>query len=119
MGSVVNELRARYNLSVNDFVTKIFLAIPWFFIIWLISQSFDGAIDGFLTFVLVVILVPVAIIMNLVTVLFSKGTVVMKQMKDMQNMGQKKQTVAAESSRQEAVNYAELPWYDVRRWMNK
>jgi len=100
---------------MSEFVLRILLVAPWVFIVWLIGQGFAGEIDGLLTFVLVLILIPIAAVLNLISVVLVRGR---KLLKEVHNMNSQ-QSAQKKTDRISAVNYADLAWYDPRRWTRK
>lgn len=95
---------------MRGFFERLALALPWIFIIWFIAQTLSGDVDGLLAFVLVVILVPLAAMINLVTVIGFRGYEVMKVFRGAQQRGKQ------QSKTLESTNYAELPWWNPKRW---
>ena len=97
---------------MSDLLQRIVIVIPWIFIGWLIGRGISGEMDGLLVFVLVIILVPIGIFLNLLTIILFKGRQAIKMLKQMQD-AQKKGQEPIKSD-----NYADLPWWNPKRWMN-
>lgn len=91
-------------------VLRLFLVVPWVFLIWLIAQGMEGEISAVLVFILLFFLIPLAIIMNLVTVAAFHGHAAVKMIRQ----AQKRNDVG--NQKLESENYADLPWWDMRRW---
>lgn len=90
---------------------RILLIIPWLFLIWFISLGISGSINILLMFLLLFILIPGAVVVNLITVILVQGRQVMKIMRDFQN-GQ-----TAQGKKLESTNYSDLPWWNPRKYM--
>lgn len=86
------------------------LTVPWLFLVWFVAQGFAGNIDGFLVFFLLFILVPLAVIFNFATIVFFRGKDVFQTIKRAQQGAAKKQEPL------QSTNYADLPWWNPRRW---
>lgn len=104
---------------MREMILRFLLIIPWMFLAWLIGQGIQGEINGFLVFILCILLVPALAMINLITTVVVRGGLVIKQMKDMQAHAEQAQSGAAAPKRvgrKKAQNVAELKWYDMRRW---
>lgn len=95
---------------MSRLILRVILLVPWVFIIWLISEGFEGAIDGLLVFFLLFILIPLAIFINVVTVVVINGRGVFKQIREAQKRSHKKDEPL------KSTNYADLAWWNPRRW---
>jgi hypothetical protein len=84
--------------------------MPWIFLIWLIGQGIGGQIDALLVFALLFILIPGAMVLNLLTVVGFQGRAAIKMIRNVQK-GQN------EPKQIESANYADLPWWNPKRWM--
>jgi len=100
---------------MNRLLLRVFLAIPWVGIVWLLVQAFDGNIGWLLTIVLLFILIPAAIIINIITVVAVKGSAFLKQVRNMQQAAPKSRKNKSKD-RLKVDNVNDLPWYDPRRW---
>lgn len=95
---------------VKQIVLRILLLVPWLFLIWLIGQGIAGEVSALLVFVLLFILIPVAIVANLVTVVAFQGHTVMKVVRQ----AQKSRDVG--NQKLESENYADLPWWNPKKY---
>lgn len=84
--------------------------MPWIFLVWLIAQGMMGEVDGLLVFALLFILIPGAVVLNLITFVAFQGHEAMKIMRNMQ----RSRDVGNQKLKSE--NYAELPWWDWRKY---
>ena len=89
---------------------RLVLLVPWVFLIWLIAQGMDGEISPVLVFILLFFLIPLSIILNLITLAVFHGHAAIKMIRQVQ----KRNDVG--SQKLESENYADLSWWDVRRW---
>ncbi len=96
--------------SLKQFFLRILLLVPWVFLIWMIGQGISGEMDMLLVFVLLFILIPGAIVINLVTVIAFQGHQAIKMMRQMQ----KSRDVG--NQKLESENYADLPWWNPKKW---
>jgi type III secretory pathway component EscV len=90
----------------------IMLIIPWIFILYLVGNIFSGDIGWLLGFVLVVILVPLAVVVNLMTAFLVRGKQFADQFKQARQQAQSKASGQApkskttKSGRVKVKNYA-------------
>ena len=98
---------------MSEFVLRVLIIIPWLFIGWLLGKAFSGDMGWLLVVTLVIILVPLAGIINLITIAVVRGRAVLKTVIQAQ-----KDATDGDSTtkRVEATNIADLPWYNPRRW---
>ena len=95
---------------MRQILLRIALLVPWAFLIWLIVQGMNGEISAVLVFVLLFFLIPMAIIINLVTVAAFHGHAAIKMIRQVQT------SKDVGNQRLESENYADLPWWDPKRW---
>ena len=100
----------RIQSMINGLFLRLFLLVPWIFLVWLIGQGIAGEISALLVFVLLFILIPAAIVVNLITVVAFQGHQALKMIRNLQ----KSKDVG--NQKLESTNYSELPWWDPRRW---
>lgn len=86
---------------------RVVLSLPWLGILWLIIQAFNDKIDGLFVFGLLFILVPLAVVVNAVSIIGIRGKSFMKQIEKAQKKGK--------STPLKSTNYADLPKWDPRR----
>ena len=89
---------------------RIILLVPWIFLVWLIGQGISGEVSGLLVFVLLFILIPAAMVLNLVTVITFQGHQALKMLRTMQ----KSKDVGNQKLKSE--NYADLPWWNPKKY---
>jgi len=89
---------------------RFLLLTPWLFLVWMIGQGISGEMSMLLVFVLLFILIPGAIVINLVTVVLFQGQQALKMMRQVQK--------AREQGKKplESENYAELPWWNPKKY---
>jgi hypothetical protein len=96
---------------MNMLLLRFFLILPWLGLLWLIALGIEGQISALLVFCLLFILIPGAIVLNLVTVIAFQGQAVFKVARNVQ----KSRDVGNQRLRSE--NYADLPWWHPKRWL--
>jgi len=94
----------------SKFLQRVITVIPWLFLGWLVGRGISGEMDGLLVFVLVIILIPLAITFNILTIVLFQGKAVLKRIRQAQT-AQKQQSAPLKSK-----NYADLPWWHPKRW---
>ena len=95
---------------MRKLLLRLALLVPWVFLIWLIGQGISGEISALLVFILLFILIPVAMFLNVVTMVFFQGQQFMKQVREMQKAR------TGQSEPLESENYADLPKWDPRKY---
>lgn len=75
--------------------------------VWLIAQGFNGEISGLLVFVLVIILIPVALVVNIFTLVLVRGSSMIKQLRSVQKQASQKATSSHRGGRVRVENLAE------------
>ena len=95
---------------LKQIVLRLILLVPWVFLVWLIGQGISGEVSILLVFVLLFILIPLAIIINLVTIVLFQGQQALKMMRQVQKM-RKEGAKPLESE-----NYADLPWWNPKKY---
>lgn len=96
---------------MKGFFLRVTLLVPWVFLIWLIAEGMQGDISGLLVFFLLFILIPLAMVMNLVTVIAFQGATIFRMARQVQ----RSKDVGNTKLRSE--NYADLPWWSPKRWL--
>lgn len=91
---------------IQNLLLRILLVAPWVFIVWLVARGFSGEIDGLLVFVLLVLLMPLIIFINVLTIVLFKGRQFIKKVQQAQK--------GEEPLKSD--NYAELPWWNPKKW---
>lgn len=89
---------------------RVLLLIPWILLVWLIGQGISGEISILLVFVLLFILIPAAIVVNLLTVVLFQGQQAIQMMRQMQKAREQ------QSKPLESENYADLPWWNPKKY---
>ena len=89
---------------------RIVLLIPWLFLVWLIGQGMSGEISALLVFVLLFILIPLAMVLDLFTVIIFQGHTALKMIRNMQT------SKDVGSQKLESENYADLPWWNPKKY---
>ncbi len=95
---------------MKELLLRVFILIPWIFLVWLIGEGIQGNVSGLLVVLLVILLIPVALILNVITIVAMKGHVlftVLRQVQKSKDIGNQKL---------ESTNYSDLPWWDVRKY---
>ena len=96
--------------TIKQLFMRLTLLVPWVFLVWLIGQGISGDMSILLVFVLLFILIPGAMVLNLVTVIAFQGHQAMKMVRNMQtskDIGNKKL---------ESTNYSDLPWWNPKKY---
>ncbi len=101
--------------------TRLIVLAPWFGIGWLIILTLRGYGNAFLMVLLILLLIPLAAIANLISIILIKTLQAIALMKLHQRAAAAGQDggAATTAPRKKLVNYADLAWYDVRRWMQR
>ncbi len=94
----------------KQLLLRILLLIPWVFLIWLIGQGISGEMSILLVFVLLFILIPGAIVVNLMTVVAFQGHQALKVIRN----AQKSRDMGNQKLKSE--NYADLPWWNPKKY---
>ena len=90
---------------------RVLLLVPWAFLIWLIVEGMQGNISALLVFFLLFLLIPAAIVANLITVVAFQGHQAVKVIRQVQ----KSKDVGNQTL--ESTNYTDLPWWNPKRWL--
>ena len=96
---------------LNQLLMRLVMIIPWAFIGWLIVKAFAGELDWLLAVVLVVIMAPIAVVLNIATIIVFNGRAVLKQFKNVQNRAQSKNEPLT------STNYSDLQWWNPRKYL--
>ena len=94
-------------------VNRFWLLLPWILNLWIFAQAINGEMHGLLAFFLLMIFVPLAVILNIVAMVYFKGRELFSTMQP------SKQKTAKPTQRKTATNYADLPWWSPKKWMNR
>ena len=95
---------------MKNILLRVVLLMPWAFLLWLILRGISGEIDGLLVFALLFILIPGAIVLNLITVVAFQGHSAIKMIRQMQKKGDNG------PSKLSSENYADLPWWNPKKY---
>lgn len=98
---------------MSEFILRVLIIIPWLFIGWLLGKAFSGDMGWLLVITLVIILVPLAGVINLITIALVRGRKLLKTVIEAQRDAADGKKSAG---RVEATNIADLPWYNPKRW---
>lgn len=96
---------------MKSLIFRFLLIVPWVFLVWLIGQGISGEIGLLLVFVLLFILIPGAVVLNLITAVAFKGHETMQVIRQMQQ----KRDIG--NQKLESENYSELPWWHPKKYL--
>lgn len=98
-------------------IERVLLILPWIFIVWLIAQAAGGELNWLLVIVLLVIFIPVAFFLNIITMVLVRGRAFLKELVKSQRSPRTKTSAGEKEGRKQAQNLADLPWWDPRRYL--
>ncbi len=90
---------------------RLILLVPWIFLLWLIGKGMSGDIDVLLVFVLLFILIPGAVVLNLITLVAFQGHQALRVIRGMQK------SKDINNQKLESTNYTDLPWWNYKKYL--
>lgn len=98
---------------MKSIVYKFWIVAPWILNFWIFAKAINGDINGLLAFFFLAIGLPLAAMLNIIVSVYFKGRELFSQLQP------EKQAKAKTSRRVKAVNYADMPWWNLKKWLNR